>query len=487
MAGFTADLNPKVTGMSLAEIMKAGAYGAEMDVLNRQAAVAREKEKEMPIIKNFMADPTNKLSDGSFDLKQMPALISIAPLTGPEYADKIIGLTKNNIETNRALNSLSEENRKPFASIYGNYGQLAANGQAVTNTEIIGSLQRLKEFYPQLAQAADGQIKSWQARPENTPIDPQTLLKSRNETLTPTQLIDQFAPKATTGEIGGQKVGIVTQPSVMGEQPKVSTAPLGGGQQPTTGMQPTTPTTPATTTTPKTRVLPDLIKEDPDFNYTGPMNPMNLNDLQRESYKNGKTMMREAPILATAAEEGKQYVRKVEEVAFKASGAGAYKTAQDWARLIVAQPDLDTLRKNIAGVMVQNANTMGLNKTDSSRGDAATISGSDAISPEALRDIMQRADAQFTATTKFAEGLKNYREKRGEVNSAINADKFQSAWANNYDSRIFQLQNIRDSNYPETVKKQRYDSITKSMSEKEFDELDKKAKAIDRLVKGTYK
>ena len=48
MAGFTADLNPKVTGMSLAEIMKAGAYGAEMDVLNRQAAVAREKEKEMP-------------------------------------------------------------------------------------------------------------------------------------------------------------------------------------------------------------------------------------------------------------------------------------------------------------------------------------------------------------------------------------------------------------------------------------------------------
>jgi hypothetical protein len=137
--------------------------------------------------------------------------------------------------------------------------------------------------------------------------------------------------------------------------------------------------------------------------------------------------------------------------------------------------------------MVQNANTMGLNKTDSSRGDAATISGSDAISPEALRDIMQRADAQFTATTKFAEGLKKYREKRGEVNSAINADRFQSAWASNYDSRIFQLQNIRDSNYPEAVKKQRYESLTKSMSEKEFDELDKKAKVIDRLVEGSYK
>jgi hypothetical protein len=485
MAGFTADLNPKNTGMSLADLMKAGAYGAEMDVLNRQAAVAREKEKEIPFIQNFMKDPDNKLPDGSFDLKQMPALISIAPITGPEYADKIISLTKNHIETNKALNSLSEENRKPFASIYGNYGQIAANGQPVTGGEVIQSLERLKDFYPQLAQAADGQIKGWKARPLDQPIDPQTFMKARNESLTPTQLIDQFAPKATTSEIGGQKVGVVTQPSVMGERPTVSTSPLGGGQQPTT--QPTSGMQPATTTTPKTRVLPDLIKEDPDFNYTGPTNPLNLNDLQRESYKNGKTMMREAPILATAAEEGKQYVRKVEEVANKASGSGVYKTAQDWAKVLVAQPDLDTLRKNIAGVMVQNANTMGLNKTDSSRGDAATISGSDAISPEALRDIMQRADAQFTATTKFAEGLKNYREKRGEVNSAINADKFQSAWASNYDSRIFQLQNIRDSNYPESVKKQRYDSITKSMSEKEFDELDRKAKAIDRLVKGSYK
>lgn len=479
MAGFTADLNPKSNAMSLGDMMKMGLYSAETDVLNRQAQVAREKEKELPFIQNWAKSKEVLLPDGSYDLKQLPALIAMAPITGPEFAKNIVDLTKNHIETNKALNQLSEDNRKPFASIYGNYGQIAANGQPVTSGEVIQSLERLKEFYPQLAQAADGQIRGWKARPLDQPVDPQALMKARNESLTPTQLIDQFAPKATTGEIGGQKVGVVTQPSVMGERPTVSTSPLGGGQQPT--MQPTTPTTP------KTRVMPDIIKEDPDFNYTGPSNPLNLSDVQKDAYSKGKAMLRDAPTLAMAAEEGKQYVRKVEEVANKASGSGAYKTAQDWAKVLVAQPDLDTLRKNIAGVMVQNANTMGLNKTDSSRGDAATISGSDAISPEALRDIMQRADAQFTATTKFSEGLKKYREKRGEVNSAINADRFQSAWASNYDSRIFQLQNIRDSNYPEAVKKQRYESLTKSMSEKEFDELDKKAKVIDRLVEGSYK
>ena len=479
MAQFTADLNPKSTNqMSLTDIMKAGMYGAEMDVLNRQAAIAREKEKEIPIIQNFAKDQNSKLPDGSFDLKQLPALMSMAPLTGPEFAKNITDLTKNHIETNRAMSQLATENRQQFATIYGNYGQMAAQGRAVSAPEVIASFERLKDYNPQLATVADGHIKGLKAF-GNAPIPAQELMKYRNESLTPKELIDQFSPKATTGEIGGQKVGVVTTPSLLGEQPSVSTSPLGGGQPQTTGMQPTT--------TPKTRILPDLIKEDPDFNYTGPVNPLNLDDVRRKSYDAGKQVYKDAPMNAIASEEGKQYVRKVEEVANKASGSGVYKTAQDWAKVLVAQPDLDTLRKNIAGVMVQNANTMGLNKTDSSRGDAATISGSDAISPEALRDIMQRADAQFTATTKFAQGLKNYREKRGEVNSAINADRFQRAWASNYDSRIFQLQNIRDSNYPEAVKKQRYDSLTKSMSEKEFDELDKKAKAIDRLVEGSYK
>jgi len=477
-AQFSADLNPKSNAMSLADIMKAGMYSAEMDVLNRQAQVAREKEKELPIIQNWAKDQSNKLPDGSFDLKQLPSLMAMAPMTGPEFAKNITDLTKNHIETNRAMNQLSNENRQNFASIYGNYGQMAAQGRPVTAPEIIASFERLKEYNPQLATVADGHIRGLKAF-GNKPLPAEELMKYRNESLTPKELIDQFSPKVTTGEIGGQKVGITTTPSLLGEQPKVSTSPLGGGQPQTTGM----PSTGA----PKTKVLPDLIKEDPDFNYSGPVNPLNLGDIRQKAYDDGKKVYKEAPLNAMAAEEGKQYVRKVEEVAFKASGAGAYKTAQDWARLIVAQPDLDTLRKNIAGVMVQNANTMGLNKTDSSRGDAATISGSDAISPEALRDIMQRADAQFTATAKFAEGLKNYREKRGEINSALNADRFQSAWASNYDSRIFQLQNIRDSNYPEAVKKQRYEALTKSMSEKEFDELDKKAKAIDRLVQGAYK
>jgi hypothetical protein len=450
-----------------------GLYSAEADVLNRQAQVAREKEKELPTVQGFISDPTNKNERGEWDLDKVNTILpTIAPITGPDFAKKITDGVSNHAAATKAKMELSNTARGYMASLYGSYAQ----GGSQDPREVSQGMVKLAEQMPELRPYVEPALRNLQNVPPG-PKFTEALYKARDEFLTAPQQIEKFAPQATTGEIGGQKVAITTTPSFRGSQPTVSTSPLGGGQpaQPTGGMAP------------KTKVMPDIIKEDPEFNYVGPTNPLNLNDLQKDSYTKGKVMLREAPLLATAAEEGKQYVRKVEEVAGKASGSGAYKTAQDWAKVLIAQPDLDTLRKNIAGVMVQNANTMGLNKTDSSRGDAATISGSDAISPEALRDIMQRADAQFTATTKFAEGLKNYREKRGEVNSAINADRFQSAWASNYDSRIFQLQNIRDSNYPEAVKKQRYESLTKSMSDKEFDELDKKAKVINRLVEGSYK
>lgn len=473
-AQFTADLNPKTNAMSLGDMMKMGLYSAEADVLNRQAHIAREQEKEIPVAQAFLSSSESKKENGEWDLEKVNNVLpTLAPLTGPAYADKINNLVKNHAAATEAKLQLSNTARGYMASLYGSYAQAGTQDPK----EVAAGMMRLGERQPELMPYIQPAIRNL----ENVPPGPKfvnSLFQARDEFLTPKEQIETYAPKAGTTQIGKQTVQTVTTPSFRGSQPTVTTAPLGGGQpmsQPDGSMAP------------KTKVLPDIIKEDPDFNYKGPANPLNMNEFQEKSYLAGKEMLRVAPVNAMAAEEGKQYVRKVEQVAGKASGSGAYKTAQDWAKIIVAQPELDELRKNIAGVMVQNANTMGLNKTDSSRGDAATISGSDAISPEALRDIMQRADAQFTATTKFAEGLKKYREKRGEVNSAINADRFQSAWASNYDSRIFQLQNIRDSNWPEAVKKERYNALTKSMSDKEFDELDKKAKVIDRLVEGTYK
>jgi hypothetical protein len=475
MAGFTADLNPKQTGMSLGDMMKMGLYSAEADVLNRQAAIAREKEKEIPIIQNFAKDQNTKLPDGSFDLKQLPSLVSMAPLSGPDFARNIIDLTKNHIETNRALNSLSEENRKPFASIYGNFGQLAANGQQVTAPQIIGSLERLKDFYPQLAQAADGQIKGLKAF-GNAPISPQELLKYRNETMSPRELIDQFAPKATTGTVGGQTVGVITQPSVVGETPRVSTTPLGGGEP----MQPTggAPT--------ETKPMPKLIQEDTSMNYTGPANPLNLGDIRQKLYdtgiKNIETVNASKPIIANM----QQSVRKVEDYINSAAGSKLGQMVRQGTKFVFSDPELDMAVKNLANLQARSSAIMGLNSTDSSRELNAKLSGSVDIAPEALAGVMQQVKAEAKAAELYTQGVNKFVEKRGDINGYIQEQKFQRKWAEHYDPRIFQVDDIAGSKLPEAEKVKEIGQITGRMTKPEFEKYKEDRQIINRLAKGLY-
>ncbi|CAB4179272.1 hypothetical protein UFOVP1022_57 [uncultured Caudovirales phage] len=472
MAEFTADLNPKNTGMSLGDMMKMGLYSAQTDVLNREAQVAREKEKELPLVQTWAKSKDNLLEDGSYDLKQLPALIAMAPLTGPDFAKNIMELTKNHIATNKALNELSEDNRKPFASIYANYGQIAANGQKVTSNEVINSLERLKEFYPQLSQAADGQIKGWKARPQDQPIDPQSLLKARNESLTPTQLIDQFSPKAGTAQIGGATVQTTTQPSIMGEAPKITTSQLGGGQQ----MEPT-----KTSST-----LPSLISEDKNLSYTGSVNPLNLSDIQKDRYKAGQTEFDNARIIQGKQKDLQQAVRKVEEFMGSASGSKGYQMIQQGGKWIFGNSDLDSLVKNIAQVQARNAEVMGLNNNIPAQELNAKLSGSEKIDEKALAGVMQQVKAESKAVELYSEGLKKFVEKRGDINGFIQANKFQSKWSDHYDPRIFQVDNIASSNIAETEKSAKIKDITSRMSDDEFKKYKEDRVVIHRLAKGLY-
>ena len=472
MAEFTADLNPKNTGMSLGDMMKVGLYSAETDILQRQAQVAREKEKELPLVQTWAKSKDNLLEDGSYDLKQLPALIAMAPLTGPDFAKNIMELTKNHIATNKALNELSEDNRKPFASIYANYGQIAANGQKVTSNEVINSLERLKEFYPQLAQAADGQIKGWKARPQDQPIDPQSLLKARNESLTPTQLIDQFSPKAGTTQIGGATVQTTTQPSIMGEAPKITTSQLGGGQQ----MEPTKTSS----------SLPSLISEDKNLSYTGSVNPLNLSDIQKERYKAGQTEFDTARIIQGKQKDLQQAVRKVEEFMGSASGSKGYQMIQQGGKWIFGNSDLDSLVKNIAQVQARNAEVMGLNNNIPAQELNAKLSGSEKIDEKALAGVMQQVKAESKAVELYSEGLKKFVEKRGDINGFIQANKFQSKWSDHYDPRIFQVDNIASSNIAEAEKSAKIKDITSRMSDDEFKKYKEDRVVIHRLAKGLY-
>ena len=459
MAEFTADLSPKNTNqMTLGDMMKVGLYSAETAIAQRQAQMAEQKTKEMPIIQQWAKDPANKLPDGSFDLEQVPALISVAPMSGPEYADKIINLTKNHIETNKALNELSESNRKPFASVYGSYGQMAANGQKVNPGDIVQSLETLKQYFPQLTKALDGQIKGWQAYPKDHPVDPQSLLKARNESLTPTQLIDQFAPKAETATIGGAQRPVVRQPSMTGEQPRITPVEFGGGPNAVGGG--------GTTEAPKPSAKDrDLIKYDQYLEYKDNPALANYTDEQRDALKEGKLLLKESNAIASAAKEQEANTRGVMENISAASGNRPGQLLRQGGKYIVGNATQEMLNKNIAR-MAAASEVMGTAKTDQSRSDAKVINGSDDLTAQALTDIVSRADATVKAATMFNKAYNHLIEKRN-VNGYIQSEKLKSAWVDNYDVRMAQMDALAASNSPEEKEKIKeiYATIPKNQRE----------------------
>lgn len=472
-AQFTADLNPKSTGMSLADMMKLGLYSAEADVLNRQAQVAREKEKELPIVQGFISDPKNKNERGEWDLDKVNTILpTIAPITGSEYAKKITDGVANHAAATEAKMKLSNTARGYMASLYGSYAQ----GNSQDPKEVATGMVKLAEQMPELRPYVEPALRNLQNVPPG-PKFTEALYKARDEFLSPIEQINQFAPKATTGQVGNQTVGVVTTPSIRGSQPSVATTELGGGQpmpQPDGAMAS------------KTKSMPKLVQEDTTMNYTGPANPLNLNKYQEESYAKGKTNVTEANMAVKSVKDLQLAVDKVEQYMGSASGAKAYQMIQSGGKYVFGNSDLDALVKNIAQVQARNAAVMGLDKTDSSRELNAKLSGSEKIDEKALAGVMQQVKAEAKAAELYTQGVNKFVEKRGDVNGYIQQQKFQNKWAEHYDPRIFQVDGIAESKLPEAEKQAKIDQITGRMSESQFKKYREDSIIIHRLAKGLY-
>jgi hypothetical protein len=197
-------------------------------------------------------------------------------------------------------------------------------------------------------------------------------------------------------------------------------------------------------------------------------------------------MVIDAPLNLKAAKDIQQPIRKVEEFINSASGSKAYQAIQAGMKTITGNSDVDSLIKNIAQVQARNAEVMGLAKTDHMQELNAKLSGSEKIDPKSLAGIMQQVKADAVAAEKYNRGLQEFVTKNGDINGQILAKKFQAAWSDNYDPRIFQRQNIESSQLSEREKDARIREIDAGMSKEEFKQLENKAKVLYRLEKGLY-
>jgi hypothetical protein len=212
-----------------------------------------------------------------------------------------------------------------------------------------------------------------------------------------------------------------------------------------------------------------------------------MNAQQKERYDEGSTLKAEATKLAQAAAQSKQTTRKIKENIASAAGSAPGQALRSAGKYLAGSEQLDELVKNLAQNQVEQASLMGNSAaTDAARGVLALANGSENITPQALAQIVQRADATSTALEKFNTGLGNYYKKAGSYNGPIHARNFKDAWAQNYDPRIFMVQNINSSDMSPAEKQLQLQVILKGTSEQERKDLAKKAEIIKRLEKGDF-
>ena len=440
---------------------------------NIEASQASIRNKEQLKLNAFMQDPKNYMDEnGDIDLtKANKAIPIIAPMTGTDHLSKLSTLAQNNTLAKDAKLKFSQNEREIVASTYGALGR----ANVTDPKEYANALDNLVKAFPDspsMKQYADAAKGNLMMVGDHSKL-PAVAIGTANQLLTLPQQQTAFTPTTNVATVGGQQVPVTTTPSATGGAPQVNVGQFGG-------------TTPQTKPPASAPGMPKIVNEDPNLTYNGPAQPLQLNPVQEKLFNAGQENFNKLPALQQQAQEAKEYVRGATNAIEAAKGSTLAQKLQAGGKYVFENPELDRLTKNLAGVLVSNANTMGLNRSDASFADAEKLSGSAKISNEALKDILQRADAQASAADKYATAVKNYREKRGEINASIHEGRFKSAWSNAYDSKIFQMDNIANSNLPDEEKTARIQDLTKNMSPSAYTKFVNDAKTIHRLEQGKY-
>lgn len=254
-----------------------------------------------------------------------------------------------------------------------------------------------------------------------------------------------------------------------------------GGAAPSAPSAPANPAAPALPAAPQAS---SLVRQDMPVPSGG---VPQMNTQQTARFEEGQALQKESTALAQAAQEAKQTSRKIKENIAAAAGSAPGQALRSAGKFIAGSEQLDELIKNLADNQMRQAALMGASSaTDQARQVVALANGSENITPQALAQIVQRADATSTALEKFNAGLNKYYDKAGTYNGPIHARNFKQAWAENYDPRIFMVQNINASDMSKAEKQGQLQLVLKGTTDEERRALAKKAETIKRLERGDF-
>jgi hypothetical protein len=143
-----------------------------------------------------------------------------------------------------------------------------------------------------------------------------------------------------------------------------------------------------------------------------------------------------------------------------------------------ASSDYQTIGAYLDRQAAINATAMGLPNTNAGMASSQSLTGNTGYTPKALQTKVVLGDALNTAAGQFRKGL----DRAVGVGSNQDASKYQafrSAWAENFDPRIFMVENAIKRGDTEELS-----SLKKDMGPKAMAELKKKSAALRKLESG---
>ena len=148
--------------------------------------------------------------------------------------------------------------------------------------------------------------------------------------------------------------------------------------------------------------------------------------------------------------------------------------------------DLDKLNKSLADITVRQMAIMGA-KSDAGAEEIAKTQANPNMTIGGMVYALNRVQDTNKAYKEFIKASKKYDEKRGVDTANANYQQFKDAWGDNYDSKIFTIMNINDSNKSKEEKKEAVKKLITGMSKEQLIKFKEKANNIEAFIKGDYK
>ena len=470
-------------GMSLSEMLGIAKSQYELSKLQELYPAMISKEQSLSKVAEIESRIKEKTEPFSIRKAESETLGSEATSNASQLAT-VQGHFNNIISKNSDLMKKSDLNKD---DIVKGFTQTWKDGPNANNPSAL--IQALKDL-PE--KATPTQYKAWLTQKQLQTLDAQQQFEKQYPATTLTNLGGKVAP-ITQGnpliavqqpgmQIGeGVKTGIAPQltgvQDVQGEYKDGVFTPFGTTSGTTGG------TTSGTTSNTGTSKQSLITGETPVITVAGIPQYTKPQADNAAVARAEKQKYREVKDLVDASDRS---INTAESVLTAAAGSKPEQLVRNLKKGALGNTNLEVLTKSLADLTVRQSALMGV-KSDAGAEEIAKTQANPDMTVGGVIYAINRVKDTNRAFNEYLNAVEKYEGKRGVDTANANHPQFQKDWARNYDSKIFALMNINDSNKSDDEKKEAVKKLFTGMSKEKLIKFKEKAKNIEAFINGDYK